>query len=132
MLGADAKFTEQLRDFKPLPSQPAAVLIRAAEPLPAWNAERLPSPRAKGRWQPKQIKNGAPAKVDIGDYFKMPNRLFGSGQAAELGASTFLVYAAICDHANRNGALTFKVSDKALLGDTGLAKRTILGARKKL
>jgi hypothetical protein len=70
--------------------------------------------------------------VDVGDYTKIPNRLFGSGMAAKLKPTASLFYVALCDHANRNGSNTFKVSDKVLASDTLLAPRTFCNARKRL
>jgi hypothetical protein len=70
--------------------------------------------------------------VDIGQFTKIPNRLFSSGTARDLKPSATLLYVALCDHANRNGSNTFKASDKALASDTTLSPRTICDARKKL
>lgn len=70
--------------------------------------------------------------VDIGPYARIPNRLFGSGMGARLGSSAGYMYIALCDHANRNGSNTFKVSDRALACDTAIATRTICDARKRL
>ena len=70
--------------------------------------------------------------VDIGPYSKIPNKFFGSGVAAQLGPSAALLFIALCEHANRNGSLSFKASDAALASDTGLSPRTISPARKRL
>ena len=70
--------------------------------------------------------------VDIGPYTTIPNRFFGSGIAARLGPTASLFYVVLCDFANRNGSNTFKVSDKVLAADTGIAPRTICDARKRL
>jgi hypothetical protein len=70
--------------------------------------------------------------VEIGPYSKFPSKLFGSGIAATLGASTSIVFLALCEHANRNNSNVFKASDRALASDTGLGTRTICEARKKL
>lgn len=70
--------------------------------------------------------------VRIGPFAKFPNRLFGSGLAATLGPSATLVYLNLCDHANREGDNTFRVSDRALAADTGIGPRTITNARKAL
>ena len=79
---------------------------------------------------PMPVKGKQP--VDIGPYTQIPNRFFGSGMAARLGPSAGFIYLALCDHANRNGSVSFKVSDKALASDTTIAPRTICTARKKL
>jgi hypothetical protein len=79
---------------------------------------------------PMPVKGSQP--VDIGPYTQIPNRFFGSGMGAHLGSSAGYLYMALCDHANRNGRNTFKVSDKALAGDTAIATRTICDARKRL
>lgn len=73
-----------------------------------------------------------PAPVDIGPYTKIPNKSFGSGTGAKLGRSSALLFLALCEHANRNGSMSFKASDAALASDTGLAPRTICDARKRL
>jgi DNA-binding transcriptional MocR family regulator len=52
--------------------------------------------------------------------------------AADLGPTAALLYLALCDHANRAGGNKFKVSDRALAADTGIAERTILEARKAI
>jgi len=70
--------------------------------------------------------------VDIGPYARIPHRFFGSGMAARLGPSAAFIYLALCDHANRNGNVSFKASDKALASETTIAPRTICNARKKL
>ena len=75
---------------------------------------------------------GTSMLVDVGPYTKIPNRFFGSGMAARVKPSASLIYVVLCDHANRNGSNTFKVSDKVLASDTGLAPRTICNARKRL
>jgi len=72
----------------------------------------------------------AQTKVNIGPFSRFPNRFFGSGLAAKLGPTAALLYLALCDHANRAGSNKFKVSDRALAADTGIAERTILEARK--
>ena len=81
--------------------------------------------------EPALIKQSK-GSVDIGPYAKFPNRFFGSGLGARLGVSAGYLYLALCDHANRKSEITFKVSDRALAGDTGIAPRTICNARKKL
>jgi hypothetical protein len=70
--------------------------------------------------------------VNIGQFTKIPNRLFSSGTAQNLKPSATLLYVALCDHANRNGSNTFKVSDRTLESDTTLSTRTICNARKRL
>jgi hypothetical protein len=70
--------------------------------------------------------------VDIGLFSMMPKLFFGSGLGAELRVSTGYLFLALCEHANRNGANSFTVSDRALAADTGLAPRTICEARKRL
>lgn len=70
--------------------------------------------------------------VDIGGFFKVPNRLFGSGLAAKLGVSVTVVYVSLCDAANRKSSLSFSVSDETLSANTGLGKSTIRSARKTL
>jgi hypothetical protein len=70
--------------------------------------------------------------VEIGNFSKMPNQFFGSGLAGKLGISSSLLFLALCEHANRNSANSFAVSDRALASDTGLAPRTICDARKSL
>lgn len=70
--------------------------------------------------------------VRIGHFARFPNRFFGSGLAAKLGQSAALIYLCLCDHANREGDNTFRVSDRALAADTGIAQRTIINARKAL
>ncbi|MGB9152018.1 MAG: hypothetical protein WCD70_02910 [Alphaproteobacteria bacterium] len=70
--------------------------------------------------------------VEIGPFFKMPNKFFGSGTAQKLGPSGSLLFTALHEHANREGANTFKASDKALASETTLSTRTICDARKKL
>jgi Helix-turn-helix domain len=79
---------------------------------------------------PVPVKGRQP--IDIGPYTQIPNRFFGSGMAARLGPSAGYVYLALCEHANRNGDLSFKASDKALASETTIAPRTISNARKKL
>lgn len=74
----------------------------------------------------------SPKGVDIGPFFKVPNRFFGSGEAAKLGCSAGWVYIALLDQANRKGSMTFSVSDGALSADTGLGKSTLREARKRL
>lgn len=70
--------------------------------------------------------------VQIGPFARFPNRFFGSGLAAKLGPSAALIYLDLCDHANREGDNTFRVSDRALAADTGIGPRTITEARKAL
>jgi hypothetical protein len=70
--------------------------------------------------------------VEIGFFSKIPRQFFGSGFAAKLGVSASLLFLALCEHANRNSANSFAVSDRALAADTGLAPRTICDARKCL
>jgi hypothetical protein len=72
------------------------------------------------------------SQVDLGRFSKMPRMFFGSGKAAELGSSASILYLALCEHANRHGKNSFKVSDRALASDTGLGSRTICDARKRL
>lgn len=79
---------------------------------------------------PKRV--GAATTVEIGGFTKIPNRLFGSGLARALRPSATVLYAALCEHANRNGSNTFKASDKALASETTLSTRTICDARKRL
>jgi hypothetical protein len=82
-----------------------------------------------------QRENAEPqksARVDIGPFTKLPNKLFGSGYAARLGPSATVLYVALCEHANRNGSNSFKASDRSLSADTGLSTRTICDARKRL
>jgi hypothetical protein len=75
----------------------------------------------------------ARGKVEIGPYTKIPNRLFGSGIAQRIGPSASLLYLALCEHANRESANTFKgSSDRALASETGISPRTLCDARKKL
>ena len=92
------------------------------------------SSRASPRNFPAPLVNGSakPSPVDIGPYTKIPNRFFGSGLAARLGTAAGFLYVALCDHANRKSSLVFKVSDKALAADTGIAPRTICKARCRL
>jgi hypothetical protein len=70
--------------------------------------------------------------VDLGPYSKIPNKIFGGGIARELGPSAALFFLALCEHANRNGSMSFKASDASLAADTGLSPRTICEARKRL
>jgi hypothetical protein len=70
--------------------------------------------------------------VEIGPYFKMPNKFFGSGTAQIIGPSASLLFTALHEHANREGKNIFKTSDKALASETALSTRTICDARKKL
>lgn len=74
--------------------------------------------------------------VDIGPAFcKFPNKLFGSGVAAELGHVAALVYLALCECANRefpHSSNTFTVSDRSIAADTGYCPRLISSARRKL
>jgi hypothetical protein len=79
---------------------------------------------------PMPVKGKQP--VDIGPYTQIPNRFFGSGMAARIGPSAGYIYLALCDYANRESAMTFKTSDKALASETTFAPRTICNARKKL
>lgn len=72
------------------------------------------------------------ADVEIGPYSKIPNKFFGSGMASRLGPSPSLLLLALCEHANRNGSMSFTASDAALASDTGLGTRTIHKARKRL
>jgi hypothetical protein len=86
-------------------------------------------------WRKIPVPGPAPVdqerrSVDIGPYARIPNRFFGSGMGARLGSSAGYLYIALCDHANRNGSNTFKLSDKALAGDTAIATRTICDARR--
>jgi hypothetical protein len=90
-------------------------------------ASSWPKTPARG---PMPVKGRQP--VDIGPYTQIPNRFFGSGMAARLGPSAGFIYLALCDHANRNGDVSFKASDKALASETTIAPRTICNARKKL
>jgi hypothetical protein len=77
-------------------------------------------------------KVGAGTTVEIGGFTKIPNQLFGSGMARALRPSATVLYAALCESANRNSSNTFKASDKALASETTLSTRTICNARKKL
>lgn len=70
--------------------------------------------------------------VEIGLFTMIPSKFFSSCTAARIGASASLVYIALCEHANRHEANTFKASDKALASETGLGTRTICDARKRL
>lgn len=73
--------------------------------------------------------------VNIGDFFKVPNKFFGSGLAAKLGSSTAIVYTALCECANRawpRSSDKFSISDRSLAADTGLSPRTIGKARRSL
>lgn len=109
-----------------LPGPDARALRDAPQPrAPAQNgvARNLDSTRAAER------KSDG---VDIGGFFKVPNRLFGSGLAAKLGVSVTVVYVSLCDVANRKGSRSFSVSDETLSADTGLGKSTIRSARKTL
>jgi hypothetical protein len=74
----------------------------------------------------------ATMNVEIGFFTKIPNKFFGSGMAHQLGVSASVIYLALCEHANRNGSNTFKVSDRAIESDTGSSSRTISNARKRL
>jgi hypothetical protein len=49
--------------------------------------------------------------VQMGPFSKFPYRFFGSGMAASVGPSAGFIYIALCDHANREGDNTFRVSD---------------------
>jgi hypothetical protein len=88
-----------------------------------WPTARIASGNNEGKRQ---------GKVEIGPYSKMPAKFFGSGTAASLGSSATLLFLALCEHANRHNANTFKASDRALASDTGLGTRTICDARKCL
>lgn len=74
------------------------------------------------------------ASVDIGDYARFPNKLFGSGLARKLGPSATLLYLVLCEAANRNskGLNTCSVRDDQLAWETGLGTRTIRDKRTKL
>ena len=71
--------------------------------------------------------------VEIGPFTKLPNQLFSSGMARILKPSATVLYAALCETANRHGrGNTFKTSDKALASETALSPRNICDARKRL
>lgn len=70
--------------------------------------------------------------VEIGLFSQIPSKFFSSGTASKLGSPASLVLLALCEHANRHGANTFKASDKALASETGYGPRTICDARKTL
>jgi hypothetical protein len=70
--------------------------------------------------------------VDVGPYFMVPKAFFQSGRAARVGPSGIAIYTKLCEHANRKGQNTFRVSDKALADEAGVAERTIRDIRTKL
>jgi len=61
-----------------------------------------------------------------------PRMFFGSGTAASLGPPATVLFLALCEHANRKGENTFKVSDNSLAADSSYSPRTICDARKLL
>ena len=79
-----------------------------------------------------QKKVGAGTTVEIGGFSKIPNRFFGGGMARELKPSAALIYLCLCEIANRNSSLSFKVSDRAISSETTFASGTICDARKRL
>ena len=88
-------------------------------------------------WRKASTVGTMPAKdekhsVDIGQFTKIPNRLFSSGTARDLKPSATLLYVALCDHANRNGSNHSRLPTRHSHLDTTLSPRTICDARKKL
>jgi len=79
-----------------------------------------------------QTANKGKGPDDIGPFTKIPNKLFSSGLASQLGSSATLVYVALCEHYNRDSENEFVASNKALASETGLSDGTINNARTKL
>jgi len=70
--------------------------------------------------------------VNVGRFTMIPRMFFGSGTAASLGPPATVLFLALCEHANRKGENTFKVSDNSLAADSSYSPRTICDARKLL
>jgi hypothetical protein len=141
MYGAEAEFDKRLREFSATPpSLPERSIhipsvgsigphsVSILEPAGPPTGRRWPSGRTKNRSQSKDGFQG----VFPGAFFQMHNRLFGSGMAAKLRCSAGRLYTALCSMANQKSAGTFSVSDQTLANDTGMGRRTIVEARKKL
>ncbi len=119
MYGREAEFDRTLERFRPMD-----VLPDANDKTPAGiNPREQQKVRPQGDWW---------KRAHLGDFFRVPNPLHRSGIAAQIGPYATALYLGLLDQAARNGSIRFKVGDRKLGANTGIAERTIVKWRTVL